>query len=56
MWADCSATCGSGTQKRTRTCVNPQPSVGGDPCDGRSNDTQSCSTALCPSKYVVIII
>ena len=56
MWADCSATCGSGTQTRTRTCDNPQPSVGGDPCYGKSSETQSCSAASCPSKYVVKII
>ena len=53
-WEVCSATCGSGTQSRTRTCDNPQPSNGGNECDGQASDTQSCPGVACPSMYGLI--
>ncbi|RMX50755.1 hypothetical protein pdam_00017962 [Pocillopora damicornis] len=51
-WGGCSATCGGGTQKRTRTCTNPPPSNGGKTCLeqglGPSEEEQECNTENCP--------
>ncbi|XP_035664469.1 SCO-spondin-like [Branchiostoma floridae] len=41
-WSPCSATCGSGTQVRTRTCDNPPPDVPSLTCPGASLQTQAC--------------
>ena len=49
-WSECSATCGGGTQTRTRTCTNPAPDYGGLDCQGESTETQDCNTHLCPGK------
>ncbi|XP_041349174.1 SCO-spondin-like [Gigantopelta aegis] len=55
---ECSALCGSGTvdQFKTRTCTNPAPAHGGEPCDGddrvneedRACNTQACTEEQCP--------
>jgi len=54
-YGDCSASCGGGVQKRTRSCDNPSPSIGGDSCMGkngqRSNleeQTRGCNMQDCP--------
>ncbi|XP_033759663.1 uncharacterized protein LOC117341914 [Pecten maximus] len=57
-WGDCSMTCnpyqGSdlvvhGTQTRSRTCTNPSPQHGGNPCDGDSEDSGLCQKdTACP--------
>ena len=47
-WGSCSATCGGGTQSRTRTCTNPVPANGGANCSGSSSANQSCNTQTCP--------
>ena len=44
-WSACSATCGGGTQ--TRTCTNPAPAHGGQPCSGPSS--QTCGFQACPT-------
>ena len=49
-WSECSATCGGGTQTRTRTCTNPAPAHGGLDCQGESTETQDCNTLPCPGK------
>lgn len=56
MWAEwqgCSATCGGGTQKRTRTCTNPTPANGGALCGGDAENSQTCEEDACESKFVV---
>ena len=47
-WETCSVTCGQGEKTRNRTCDNPTPSNGGQPCDGNSTDMASCSLSSCP--------
>ena len=46
-WSSCSASCGGGTQTRTRTCNNPSPSCGGSGCSGSSVETRPCNTQPC---------
>ena len=53
----CTATCGGGTQSKSRSCNNPLPSNGGLNCvlsDGTGNrgtiesQSQSCNSQACP--------
>ncbi|CAD5120039.1 DgyrCDS8620 [Dimorphilus gyrociliatus] len=44
-WTSCTATCGSGTQFRQRSCNNPTPYFGGLYCKGDHNETTPCQTA-----------
>lgn len=46
-WSTCSASCGGGTQMRTRSCTNPAPSGGGAACAGSSSESQACNTHSC---------
>jgi len=48
-WQACPVTCGSGTQKRIRTCTDPAPANGGATCPGKAEDSQDCNTAACPT-------
>ncbi|VDI64386.1 Hypothetical predicted protein [Mytilus galloprovincialis] len=49
---DCSTTCGVGVETgiKTRTCTNPTPAYGGNPCYGVSSSTQKrqCQLKECP--------
>ncbi|XP_013411295.1 uncharacterized protein LOC106174328 isoform X9 [Lingula anatina] len=47
-WGSCNATCGGGSQSRTRTCTNPVPQNGGADCVGDRLELQQCSTQGCP--------
>nr|DBA18217.1 TPA: hypothetical protein GDO54_016492 [Pyxicephalus adspersus] len=48
QWEECSKTCGSGKQTRTRTCNIPSAQEGGKTCDGKAIDTKVCNTKPCP--------
>ena len=47
-WGSCSATCGGGSQRRTRECDNPAPAAGGSECPGSGEEVLSCNTETCP--------
>ena len=42
-WGECSRTCGTGAQFRTRQCDNPRPAYGGHPCVGEREEFRLCS-------------
>lgn len=46
-WSVCTASCGGGTQSRSRSCTNPAPANGGANCSGNSVQQQNCNTQVC---------
>jgi len=46
-WSQCSATCGGGVQKRSRT-VRVPPAFGGEECPDDLEETRTCNTQGCP--------
>lgn len=50
-WSECSATCGKGRQRRTRTCTEPSPVNNGAMCPGDSQAFIACGT-LCPGEDI----
>ena len=46
-WSTCTKTCGDGMSTRSRTCNNPLPQNGGNPCVGAATDTSSCKAKSC---------
>lgn len=53
-WSSCSATCGGGTQERTRRCSFPKDTQGGVDCSslGPSLETRECNALLCPGMSI----
>ena len=50
-WSVCSSTCAGGVANRNRTCTNPAPAGGGNPCDGVGTETTQCNVNIpCPGK------
>ncbi|CAG0881635.1 unnamed protein product [Darwinula stevensoni] len=49
-WSGCSASCGRGVQRRTRTCNHPAPINGGAPCKGADTQKIVCKS-LCPAVH-----
>ena len=47
---ECSATCGSGEQKRIRTCDDPAPRKGGTDCEGTDYNITQCKIKDCPGE------
>ena len=48
-WGECSKTCGSGYEARSRNCTDPTPQFGGDNCTDHDIETKYCHEANCPS-------
>jgi hypothetical protein len=46
-YSACNASCGGGTQTRTRTCNNPTPANGGATCAGAYSESIACNTQSC---------
>ncbi|KAK3740919.1 hypothetical protein QZH41_006085 [Actinostola sp. cb2023] len=47
-YGDCSKSCGTGVQYKTRQCSNPKPQYGGKNCVGPAKASQACNTHPCP--------
>ena len=46
--------CGTGVQRRSRTCTNPAPYNGGATCEGAGHEERSCVLkAVCKRKLVL---
>ena len=46
-WSECSASCGGGITERSRTCDNPEPSEGGNDCEGSAAEGKGCNNIPC---------
>merc|ERR1719310_869972 len=46
-WGACSASCGGGTQTKSRACNNPLPFNNGAQCSGEAMQEQACNTDEC---------
>ncbi|XP_046330803.2 A disintegrin and metalloproteinase with thrombospondin motifs adt-1-like isoform X14 [Haliotis rufescens] len=47
-WGDCSVSCETGIQQRTRSCNHPPALHGGKDCEGETVQTKSCTLDMCP--------
>ncbi|XP_069815842.1 SCO-spondin-like [Dendropsophus ebraccatus] len=47
FWTECTATCDSGVQTRSRSCSRPAPLHGGPECQGPHIQTRECNTQPC---------
>eukprot|EP00800_Vazella_pourtalesii_P020926 TRINITY_DN758_c0_g1_i10.p1 TRINITY_DN758_c0_g1~~TRINITY_DN758_c0_g1_i10.p1 ORF type:complete len:693 (-),score=112.26 TRINITY_DN758_c0_g1_i10:1057-3135(-) len=46
-WSQCSAECGTGTRTRSRRCDSPEPTAGGNDCEGESDENENCNFHTC---------
>ncbi|XP_060137056.1 SCO-spondin-like [Zootoca vivipara] len=46
-WSDCDAECRGGVRSRTRTCADPPPKNGGQPCPGDAVQMETCNQQPC---------
>ncbi|CAM9200199.1 unnamed protein product [Bubo scandiacus] len=46
-WSPCDAECGGGVRSRVRSCSNPPPKNGGQPCPGGALQSQPCNLQPC---------
>ncbi|XP_068828902.1 LOW QUALITY PROTEIN: SCO-spondin-like [Capricornis sumatraensis] len=46
-WGPCSVSCGGGHRSRRRSCVDPPPKNGGDPCPGAPQERTPCGLQPC---------
>ncbi|XP_049654923.1 SCO-spondin-like [Accipiter gentilis] len=46
-WSPCDAECGGGVRSRTRSCSDPPPKNGGQPCLGGTLQSQPCNLQPC---------
>ena len=54
-WNQCSKSCNSGTQKRTRRVLR-RAKFGGKRCSGRTTETRRCNEIPCLSKIKFLIL
>ncbi|XP_031784792.1 netrin receptor UNC5C isoform X3 [Nasonia vitripennis] len=52
-WSECHTRCVKGGQKRTRTCTNPAPMNGGQPCLGPALQKNDCNTNCQPEEMEI---
>ena len=45
---ECTVTCGTGSQSRSRECDSPVPSNGGSTCSGETSERRDCKDIECP--------
>ncbi|XP_052809330.1 coadhesin-like [Mya arenaria] len=50
-WTSCSVTCGTGLQRRYRSCQNPMTSLINDSCSGDPTQFQTCTDKACSSAF-----
>jgi hypothetical protein len=55
-WGSCSVTCGIGLERRDRTCSNPYPGPGGEPCYGDARDDRACFVRPCAGYFRIILV
>ena len=56
QWSDCDKPCGTGTQKKSRTCSEAENGGVNRCADGDDVMNQDCNTEECPSKTSMICL
>ena len=54
-WSSCSVTCGTGQKNRSRSCNNPEPKHGGNPCTGDASEIVDCVHDPCISMSFMVL-
>ena len=52
QWGECTVSCGTGSQTRSRDCSHPAPQYGGNDCSGPLEEIQACNTHSCPGMFI----